>query len=118
MYSLRNYIGIVIIILLCSSCTRKICPAYESYFLLNEQAQLEYFSPFVMSDSSATPKEEMKTHFDANGMAQGPTPKNFRKKYYKVPMKDYLVVPDDSTMAAGDTLALPSDTTGSFSGLN
>ncbi len=98
-------ISLFVTLISSSSCTKKICAAYGSYFLLNEQAQMEYFSPFDMGeDSVATPKKSYKSSIDGNGIAHGPTPKNFRKKHYQVPMKDYMVIDEDSTSAPGDSL--------------
>ena len=74
------------------SCTKKTCPAYHSVFILHESDQHAYFSPFGEDSIPKTHSWGKKS----NGIAEGTTPKNYKKRHYKVPMKDYHGEPEQT----------------------
>ena len=75
-----------------TSCTKKTCPAYHSVFILHESDQHAYFSPFGEDSIPKTNSWGKKS----NGIAEGTTPKNYKKRHYKVPMKDYHGEPEQT----------------------
>ena len=81
----------VLFVNLLSSCTKKTCAAYNSAFIHREedrQAFFAYFSP----DSVARVKPPS---ISKEGLAKGVTLKNFKKRHYVVPMKDFYGSPKD-----------------------
>ncbi len=74
-----------------SSCTKKTCAAYHSAFIHHDadrQAFFAYFTP----DSVARVESPK---FSNEGLIKGVTLKNFKKRHYTVPMKDYYGSPQD-----------------------
>lgn len=81
----------VIFVSLLSSCTKKTCAAYHSAFI-HHQGDREAFFAYFTPDSVArvdAPK------FAKEGLVKGVTLKNFKKRHYIVPMKDYYGSPKD-----------------------
>lgn len=74
-----------------SSCTKKTCAAYHSAFIHHEEDRQAFFAYFT-PDSVARidpPK------FAKEGIVKGVTLKNFKKRHYTVPMKDFYGSPKD-----------------------
>lgn len=74
--------------------SNKVCPAYQSSFIHGKEKQEEFFSYF---GNDSLPKD-MSTDKDKHGIAQGSTPKTYKKDHYNVPKQD--VYPDDTTSKA------------------
>ncbi len=115
-----KYIVFTLIALLGMSCTKKICPAYQSYFLLDKESQDSFFtyfeeqkqeeggtaitdihheggSPNLSTDfdynSANKPREDFPiqpSKKNKNGLSMGPTVKRKKSKSYK---KRFYVVP-------------------------
>lgn len=75
------------IVLIGGGCaTKKTCPAYQSYFLLDEESQLAFFSPFEENDSDESFSSA--TNIDDMGMngerGEVDTSFNFNNSKYSV----------------------------------
>ncbi len=90
----RHIILIFSIVMLSTlySCNKKTCPAYHSVFILHEADQHAYFSPFGEDSIPKTHSWGKKT----NGISDGTTVKNYKKRHYKIPMKDYHGDPEET----------------------
>ena len=84
------FISLLIIIGLGACGVKKTCPAYHSSFILKEENQDAYFSPF--KDSIPTTIKYGKNKF---GLMNGTTVKGFKERHYKVPMQDYQGVVEE-----------------------
>lgn len=118
------------------SCKRQVtCAAYQSYFLLDDEAQTHFFNPF--GDDSIPKNSQIVNKKAGNGITTGVNPKTYKKYHYFVPMKDVITVqdtvafndeaevlenpeiesdPDGISTSATKNSPVPSDTSNSFSG--
>ncbi len=74
-----------------ASCTKKTCAAYHSAFIHNKSDQQAFFAYF--SPDSVARVEGPK--FNKVGIVKGVKLKNYKKRHYVVPMKDYHGAPKD-----------------------
>ena len=91
------------------SCKKQVtCAAYHSYFLLNEEAQNDFFNPFGQDSLPKT--SQIVNNKGGNGITTGVNPKTYKKHHYFVPMEDVLLV--DDSVAFNDEAPIESDSEG------
>jgi len=99
-----------VIIFFMFSCKKQVtCAAYQSYFLLDDEAQTHFFNPF--GEDSLPKTSQIVNKKGGNGITAGIDPKTYKKYHYFVPMKDVISMPDD-TVAFNDTEPIESDEDG------
>lgn len=93
-YSIKYFLIVAIFALtLQTACQKKTCPAYHSVFILHEEDQHAYFSPFGNDSLPIVPSWGKKANGLANGLNKNQ--KQYKKRHYTVKMKDYLGEPEE-----------------------
>lgn len=94
--------GIVVLTMLASCKADMICPAYQSYFLLDSAAQANQFTYFA---EDSFPRRDL---FNSRKNKEGlMVYEEYRERWLDhktVPMEVIYPVPDDSTLFAGDVM--------------
>ncbi len=83
------------------SCKKQVtCAAYQSYFLLDDEAQTHFFNPF--GEDSLPKTSQIVNKKASNGITAGIDPKTYKKYHYFVPMEDVISMPDDTIVFEED----------------
>ena len=95
--------SICVILFFMFSCKKQVtCAAYQSYFLLDDEAQTHFFNPF--GEDSLPKTSQIVNKKAGNGITAGIDPKTYKKYHYFVPMEDVISMPDDTITFEEDAI--------------